>query len=153
MKSQINNEGTMMNNPNAADNLILMKPGETRNPNGRPKGSKSMSTILKKLINVSINNPKLLDQYEALFPEYFNGDKKGKKPKQLIMLRLMTKALEGDSKSIDMIFDRTEGKVKEQIDQTIEVVTTESDVKKELEELKKKLLKDKQKKGGGKYGK
>lgn len=105
-----------MNNPKAAENLTPFKKGIVTNPKGRPKGSKSMSTILKTLMDVMIKNPKLLDQYETLFPEYFKNKKKGKKPRELIMLRLMTKALEGDLKAIDMIMDRTEGKVTQPIE-------------------------------------
>ena len=83
---------------------------------GRKKGSKSMTTILKDFMSVAVKNIKLLGQYEKLFPEYFKNAKAGKTPKELIMLRLMTKALEGDTKSIDMILDRTEGKVTQTIE-------------------------------------
>lgn len=39
----------MANNPNAAANLNPAKPGEVRNPNGRPKGSKNLKTIVREL--------------------------------------------------------------------------------------------------------
>jgi hypothetical protein len=39
----------MANNPNATDNLIPASKGEVRNPNGRPKGSKNLTTIIKEL--------------------------------------------------------------------------------------------------------
>lgn len=39
----------MANNPNARDNLIPATKGEVRNPNGRPKGSKNLSTIIQEL--------------------------------------------------------------------------------------------------------
>lgn len=38
------------NNPNAAANLNPAKPGEVRNPNGRPKGTLSLSTIIQNLL-------------------------------------------------------------------------------------------------------
>jgi hypothetical protein len=88
---------------------------------GRKKGVKPMSTILANMLNVAIKNPKLLDQYQILFPEYFKEGEKTKTPRELIMLRLMTKALEGDLKAMDMVLDRTEGKVKNEIELSGEV--------------------------------
>lgn len=41
----------MPNNPNAADNLIPAKPGDIRNPNGKPKGTKHLSTWIQQLGN------------------------------------------------------------------------------------------------------
>lgn len=41
----------MANNPRARDNLIPAKKGEVRNPNGRPKGTRNLSTWIQELGN------------------------------------------------------------------------------------------------------
>ena len=45
-------------NPNVA-NLTPMKPGETLNPNGRPKGSLNMSTRIRKILDSNIDWDKI----------------------------------------------------------------------------------------------
>lgn len=41
----------MPNNPNAVDNLIPAKKGEVRNPKGKPKGTKHISTWIQEMLN------------------------------------------------------------------------------------------------------
>jgi len=67
------------------------KPGQSGNPGGMQKG-KSLTAVLREL----------LDQ----IPE---GD--NKKLKEAVVKALLRKALTGDTRALDIIFDRTEGKV------------------------------------------
>lgn len=45
----------MPNNPNAADNLVPFPPGVSGNPNGRPEGRRSLSTIIKDILENEID--------------------------------------------------------------------------------------------------
>lgn len=73
--------------------------GQSGNPNGRPKGSKNMSTILREYLECELDgvNP-------------FTGKKEKLSAKQIIMLKLIANAMKGDNKSINDILDRLEGK-------------------------------------------
>ncbi len=73
-----------------------IKPGHTLNPNGRPKGSKSLSTLLK---NHLINTMRKTAEGESV--SLGEG----------IMRKLSDKALRGDTKAIEIILDRIDGKV------------------------------------------
>ncbi len=96
-----------------ASNLDKGKPfrfkkGQVANPTGRPKG-KSLTNILKKLLN---------DQYTIPDPNSLEAvDENGNpvtvvaKGSELINLKLIAKAMDGNTKAIDMIYDRIEGKV------------------------------------------
>lgn len=78
----------MPNNPRAVDNLIPAKKGEVRNPNGKPKGTKHLSTWIQDLLNDESFEAELLDnklQY------------KGAPVKAIITVGIM-KALEGDNR-------------------------------------------------------
>ena len=86
----------MKKNDKRLKNLKPMKPGETRNPNGRPVGSLSMTTILKNLMNKKM-------------------DLVNDKPVNLINLKLIQKAMKGDVKAIEMIWDRLEGKPQQSV--------------------------------------
>lgn len=67
------------------------KPGQSGNPGGLQKG-KSLTAVLREL----------LDQIPK-------GD--NKKLKEAVVKALLKKALTGDTRALDIIFDRTEGKV------------------------------------------
>lgn len=115
-------------------NLTPMKKGETRNPNGRPKG-KSLTQILEKLINKKIEVK----------------DKKGKilkdKPMSLMNLKLIKRAIMGDLRAIEFIYDRIEGKVPQtlnnrnsNINYNYSVESMEDDdLEKEINQLKDKM--------------
>lgn len=90
-----------------------MKKGETRNPNGRPKGSKSFKDVIRAILDT-----KTYDKLEKM--ELSNQER--------IAFKLMRKALDNsakvagrgyDLKAIEMIMDRIDGKPKQSIDQTI----------------------------------
>jgi len=75
------------------------KEGVSGNPNGRPKGSRNLSTILRELLDEEI--------------ELSDGEKK--KYKEVIIRKLITKANDGDLRAITEIFDRVDGKPTQEI--------------------------------------
>jgi len=76
------------------ENLTPFKPGQSGNPEGRPKGSRNLSTILK-----------------AMLEEEVLDDSGVKKPFQdIIIAKLVKLARDGDLKAIQEIYDRVEGK-------------------------------------------
>lgn len=81
-----------------------MKPGETLNPHGRPKGSKNLSTILREMLS---------EEVEVVI----DGKKEKKSFQDVIIRKLIKKANDGDMRAIQEIFDRVEGKAKQEIDQ------------------------------------
>jgi hypothetical protein len=83
----------VMSNPNNVEHIIpyQCKPGETANPNGRPKGSRNLSTILKEYL--ACEDPETKTTYG-----------------EAIMMKLLKNAKAGKEKSIDMVMDRMEGK-------------------------------------------
>ena len=76
------------------DNLKPMQPGETRNPNGRPKGSKNRSTIARKWLEVmqDAKNP-ITGELEKLSQE------------DLITLAMIHKARKGDVGAYKQLMD------------------------------------------------
>lgn len=85
---------------NHNENLKPCKKGETHNPNGRPVGAKSRSTILKKWIEVyaKIKNPETQQEISGTIEDKIN-------------LSLISKALEGDVQAIKEINDTLYGKI------------------------------------------
>lgn len=82
-----------------SENLTPFQPGESGNPSGRPRGAKNLSTILKELLETDV--------------EIDGGEKHPYK--NAIVTKLLQKAAKGDIKAIQEIFDRTEGKAKQEI--------------------------------------
>lgn len=80
-------------------NLKPFKKGISGNPGGRPKGSRNLSTILEDVLNrkVSLEDPILKKEVKSRIGE-------------IIVLKLTQKALEGDLRAINEIFDRAEGR-------------------------------------------
>lgn len=82
------------------NNLIPPKKGEVRNPNGRPKGSLNTKTILQRFLNLEMEqkNPftKELEKMSVL---------------ELMNLKQIANALEGDLPAFKEIIDRYEGKL------------------------------------------
>ena len=70
------------------------KPGQSGNPNGRPKGTRSIPDILKKIGDEE-------------------GTLDGKSKLDVIMYKVFQYALEGKPWAVQFIADRTEGKAKE----------------------------------------
>jgi hypothetical protein len=86
------------------------KPGESGNPKGKPKGAKSFKTILTELMEIQLKDPKLLNSFKKKFPELIDL-KKGKTPKELIMIRLMAEAMGGNMQATKELLERFDGKV------------------------------------------
>ena len=89
----------MANNPKHMENLKHFKPGNNANPKGRPKGSTNLVTILKKYLQSEID---------------FNDPIQKKKVKaeigNVVVLKLIEKAIKGDLKAINDIYDRVHGR-------------------------------------------
>lgn len=79
------------------------KKGESGNPLGKPVGTKSLSTILKNMLE------------EEIDVELEDGTKQ-KKPFQDVIIRALIKqAKKGNMKAIQEIFDRVEGRPNQSI--------------------------------------
>lgn len=94
-----------------AKNLIPIKKGEIRNPKGAPKLEdrpwRPLSEDLKQLLGELTNvTTKTVDGRTLVQEKTF---------REVIIKKLVAKAATGDSKSIEMIFDRTEGKATQTI--------------------------------------
>lgn len=75
------------------------KPGQSGNPKGLPKGTKHLSTLLKAMLNEEVMVEGKLIKFD-----------------QALIKKLLKKASEGDIKAIQEVFDRTEGKAKQEIE-------------------------------------
>jgi len=75
------------------------KPGQSGNPAGKPKGTKHLSTMLKAMLNEEVE----IDGQKIKFD-------------QALIKKLLKKASDGDIKAIQEVFDRTEGKAKQEIE-------------------------------------
>ena len=82
------------------DNLTPFKKGQSGNPKGRPKRSKCIPEILRKITA--------------------EKDKSGVTKLNLILNNVVNEAIKGDTWSIQFIADRMEGKPAQVIQQTIE---------------------------------
>lgn len=83
------------------ENLKPCKPGETHNPNGRPKGSKSYKTRIKELLaGISQDNDWTSPLAAEKIKIIFSKDKKGK----------YNYSVDQRQRAIDSILDRVDGK-------------------------------------------
>lgn len=82
--------------------------GVSGNPKGKPKGTKSITTYLKELMDrqVKVVDNDITD--DAVVPV-----------SMAVSLQLVKQAINGDKNAITIILDRLEGKPKETIDATI----------------------------------
>lgn len=89
------------------DNLKTPKPGEVRNPNGRPKGSLNRSTIARKWLEVeqSIKNP-ITGTFEQLSQE------------DIITLMQINEARKGDTVAYKALMDSAYGRPIQAIEHT-----------------------------------
>jgi hypothetical protein len=115
-------------------NLIPFKEGESGNPAGRPKGSKNLSTILKEMLEEEIEIT-------------LDGKKERKQFKDIIVRRLVKKANDGDLRAIQEIFDRTEGKAKQEVEQSTTIKDQRLDLSK-LSDDELRILAEIQRKSG-----
>ena len=110
-----------------------IQPGERRNPNGRPKGSKNFSTILQKLME----KPMTLT---------IDGNKLKVSGREAIAYRVFQKAVSGDAKCIDILrsidseIELQAAQKKSEADKTKKLSKTDEAI---LADYKKSILKKK----------
>ena len=93
------------------EDLIPYKKGQSRNPNGRPKGSKNRSTIVKEILNLMVQ---VKDD---------DGNDKWQSNEYLIVQAMVNKAIEkGDVAAFNALYDNLYGKLKD----TVDMNTTET---------------------------
>ena len=87
------------------ENIIPPKPGEVRNPNGRPKGSRNRSTIAREWLEMEMqqNNP-ITKQKEKM------------QVQDAVTLALIGKALKGDVAAFRELMDSAYGKLINNLD-------------------------------------
>jgi hypothetical protein len=85
-------------------NSYKWKPGESGNPNGRPRGSKNGSAALRRLAR------------------QFIDPKTGLSLEEQIGAKLIAKALEGDLKAIALFYERTEGRAGVRNEREMEII-------------------------------
>jgi hypothetical protein len=82
----------MPNNPKAIDNLKPAKKGEIRNPKGKPKGTKHLSTHIKEMLEDDNFELKLKD-----------GTILKGRPVAAVIKTAIAKAVSGDMRAFDML--------------------------------------------------
>jgi hypothetical protein len=87
------------------EHINQFKEGESGNPNGRPKGTKNLSTILKAMLEEDVE-------------VVIDGKKERRQFQEVIIRKLLKKANDGDIRAINEIFDRVEGKAKQELNVT-----------------------------------
>lgn len=110
-------------------NLKPCKPGETHNPNGRPKGAIGIKTIIKKVLNkeIEIDDPII-------------GAKQRKKLIEHGLDRQALRWINGDNVAGKDLLDRAYGKALDTVDMNIKNEgINEEEIDKKLEEMLKKL--------------
>jgi hypothetical protein len=96
-----NNGSSMVPQPHGGA-LKPIKPGEARNPKGRPKGS-NFTAILHRALN---------KRMKALFPgRKLKKEELNALPWELVVKALLLQATKGDIQAIQLIWERVEGKV------------------------------------------
>ncbi len=91
----------MAYNKKTLENLVNPIPGEVRNPNGRPKGSKNRATVLKSLLKIKIKQKNPLK----------DGKEESMTVEQVIELALIKKGMQGDVRAITLISEKMYGKI------------------------------------------
>lgn len=84
-------------------NLIPFPKGKSGNPKGRPKGSKGLTSRMKKMLKMQLRH------YDPIKEEEVTQSLKNH-----IVDVLISKAINGEDKAIFEIFNRVDGKVKEE---------------------------------------
>lgn len=94
-------------------NLKPIKPGEVRNPKGKPKGAMNSKTVIRRFLEMDavVINPKT--QKKVVL--------KGLKGEPItymeaIIIRMIQRAMKGDTTAFNAILDRMEGKPKQTTD-------------------------------------
>lgn len=121
-----------LNNPRLREvsKKTQFKPGVSGNPAGKPKGTRSMGTILREMMSEEVS---VLE----------NGQQVRKPFADIIIRKLIKKANEGNIQAIREIFDRVDGKVGQEIELSspdnsprFVVIVKNKQTAKEVEKLK-----------------
>lgn len=120
----------MPNNPNAVDNLIPAKKGEVRNPKGKPKGTKHLSTHIRELMSDENFTITLL-----------NGEEFKGRPMDAIVKTAILKAANGEPQAMEWLAKHGYGTkvildIEERPDSPITRILEESGLKEEYRKLK-----------------
>lgn len=103
----------MANNPKAKENLVPIPKGTTRNPNGRPVGSRNVSTVLKEMLAEIAPNSVINEE----FIKQFCKGKKNITIAHAFAARMINEGLvNGESWAFKEVLDRSEGKAKQSIE-------------------------------------
>lgn len=86
-------------------NLKPFKKGESGNPNGRPKGSISLETRVKRLLEEPDKLPKAIQQMIG------NICEEGTAPIDALLIAAYMNGLQGDTKAMQIVLERGWGKV------------------------------------------
>ena len=92
------------------ENLKPFKKGEVSNPNGRPKGSKNRSTIVKELLEFASSQKNVL-----------TGEQQTLTQEQAITLAMLLKAGKGDVNAYKALMDSCYGAPKQTTDTNLSV--------------------------------
>jgi hypothetical protein len=92
------------------ENLNPATKGEVRNPNGRPKGSKNRSTIVKELLEFASSQKNVL-----------TGEQETLTQEQAITLAMLLKAGKGDVNAYKALMDSCYGAPKQTTDTNLNV--------------------------------
>ena len=109
-------------------NLKPCKPGETHNPNGRPKGAKGVKATIKKYL-----------QYELEHHNPLSGKAEKKPTLDHVILSAIAKALNGDDRAREDLLNRLIGKPVETTKMKVSGNLNNND-KTEMESLKSDLI-------------
>jgi hypothetical protein len=93
----------------AREDLIPFQEGQSGNPNGRPRGSKSMKTILREMMELVIDTPnnEIAKQWEAKG----NTIAQGKMTiKDALVMKDISNAMKGNDKAIQRVWEYLNGK-------------------------------------------
>lgn len=106
------NKDLTKNRENSLANLRPSRPGMTNNPNGRPVGSKNVSTILKERLQEMAPDTTVSNE----FVRKFARGKKVITNADAIALRLLDQAInKGELPAIKEVLDRSEGKPQQSV--------------------------------------
>jgi hypothetical protein len=124
------------------ENLKHFPPGISGNPAGRPKGARSLSTVLKEMLEENVDV--IIDGQPATKKMF----------KEVIIRRLLKAANDGDIRAIQTIFDRVDGKaaqfIEMQIPGGVDSLHKHEVIFKDMSQPRRKKSKPKPKKDGNK---
>lgn len=89
------------------------QPGESGNPNGRPKGSRNASTILREMMEKEAPD-QIVDA--KFVREFCKGVTKPTNGHAIVARMMQAAMIDGESWAVKEIFDRLEGKAKQSVE-------------------------------------